>query len=60
MTLHELAERDLRKAEINLARALTKPNVTETEIENLERLRDARRAILGMIDKAKRDEEVTP
>lgn len=53
MTPYELAERDLRKAEINLARALTKPNVTETEIENLERLRDLRAGIVEALNKAK-------
>ena len=50
MTLYELAARDLKKAQISLANALKKPNVTETEIENLERLISYRKQILALVE----------
>lgn len=36
MTIYELTERDLRKAKLNLFHAQAKPNVTASELENLE------------------------
>ena len=49
MTICELAERDLKKAQISLVQARKKPNVTNAEIENLERLCAARKTILNII-----------
>ena len=51
MTPRELVDRDLRRAEANLARALQKRNVTHAEIENLERLVSLRRAICETVHK---------
>lgn len=52
MTPCELAKRDLRKAELNLARAMVKPNVTESEIAHLEELRILRKIILERVENA--------
>lgn len=49
MTLHELVQRDLRKAQLSLVRARQKPNVTEEEIENLERLTELRVEICELV-----------
>lgn len=49
MTLYELASKDLKKAQISLEHALKKPNVTETEIENLVRLVSYRKQILVLV-----------
>ena len=50
MTLYELALRDLKKAQISLEHALKKPNVTETEINNLSGLVSHRKEILNVIE----------
>ena len=52
MTLYELTAKDLKKAQISLVHALKKPNVTETEIENLERLISYRKQILALVEGA--------
>jgi hypothetical protein len=49
MTLHELALRDLRKAEINLEHAKKKPNVTQFELERLEELCALRKKIFDIV-----------
>lgn len=49
MTPCELAERDLNKANLNLANALKKPNVSPVEIEHLEKLCELRKTILEII-----------
>ena len=49
MTLIELAEHDLKSAEISLGRALKKPNATDTEIENLRTRVRNRRYILALV-----------
>ena len=51
MTLHELALRDLKKALISLEHALKKPNVSDTEIKNLEELISHRKAIIVLVEK---------
>ena len=50
MTLYSLAARDLKKAQINLERALEKPNVTLTEINNLEQLVFYRKQIFDLVE----------
>lgn len=50
MTPYELSIRDLLKAQLNLARAMNKPNVTETEIANLEEKVSLRKAISDLLE----------
>ena len=52
MTILELAERDLRKAEINLGNGLKKPHITVAEVTQLQELCLLRAAILGIIRRA--------
>lgn len=49
MTLYSLAQRDLKKAQISLEHALEKPNVSLTEINNLEQLVFYRKQILDLV-----------
>lgn len=50
MTPYELSLRDLLKAQLNLARAMNKPNVTEAEIENLEKMVALRKKISDLLE----------
>ena len=49
MTIYELAERDLRKAEHSLTMAKKRPNVPQAELEHIENLCRLRKEILEMI-----------
>ena len=49
MTIYELAERDVRKAENSLAMAKKRPNVPEAELEHIEELCQLRKEILEII-----------
>ncbi len=49
MTISELAERDLRKAEHSLVMAKKRPNVPEAELEHIEELCRLRKEILEII-----------
>ena len=49
MTIQELVNRDLKKAEINLQRAKVKPNVTSTELEHCEELYKLRTKLAEII-----------
>lgn len=51
MTPCDLVWRDYKKAELNLANALNKPNVTEAEIERLEELLVLRKQICEIVHK---------
>ena len=52
MTVLELAERDLRKARINLEQAQNRPNVPMLEISNLARLCILREQIVEILREA--------
>ena len=45
MTILELAKRDLKKAEINLAQAKQRPNIPKDQLEHLEELYRLRKEI---------------
>jgi hypothetical protein len=49
MSIYELAERDLRKAENSLAMAKKRPNVPAAELEHIENLCRLRKEILEII-----------
>ena len=49
MTLYELVERDLKKARLNLAHALLKPNVSAAEIMQLEKLVTLRTELFNLV-----------
>lgn len=49
MTVQELAERDLKKAEINLFHAKKRPNISPGEVAHHEELFKLRKDILEMI-----------
>ena len=48
MTILELVERDLKKAEINLEKAKAKPNITRSELEHTEELYRLRALIVDI------------
>ena len=50
MTAKELAEKDLRKASLNLLQAKERKNVDPVEIENLERKCALREEILKILE----------
>lgn len=52
MTILELAERDLRKAEINLDNGAKRPNITIAELTRLQELCFLREAILEIVRRA--------
>ena len=54
MTLYSLAQRDLKTAQISLEHALKKPNVSLTEINNLEQLVFYRKQILDLVEGKKK------
>ena len=60
MTAKELAEKDLKKARLNLARAMVRPNVSEVEIANLERQCALREEILNLLEKNNGTKENRP
>lgn len=49
MTLYSLAAKDLKKARLNLAHALLKPNVSASEIMALEKLVTLRMEIFNLV-----------
>ena len=56
MTILELAERDFRKAKINLKNARERPNVPQSELEHLAELCVLRKAILDSLNKIRREQ----
>ena len=55
MTIIELAERDFRRAKINLENARKKPNVPQSELEHLAELCVLRQHILELLRKRDTD-----
>ena len=51
MNVHELVERDLRKAKLNLERASVRPNAPKEELEHLEELYALRKEIDRIINR---------
>lgn len=49
MTIQELAERDLKKAERSLAYASSKPNTPADELEHIKELYELRKEILEIV-----------
>jgi hypothetical protein len=57
MTIYELIERDLRRAERNLERAKKKPNAPVSELEHLEELYVLRREIFELVERVRETDD---
>jgi hypothetical protein len=57
MTIYELIERDLRRAERNLESAKKKPNAPVSELEHLEELYVLRREIFELVERVRETDD---